>query len=275
MPNRYIKIKPSEPPWINSTIKRNIRKRKRAYKKVKRTNSETDWKKFKSLRNKVVQNIRDSKKLFYDKIAAKLTSEKLSSKDWWSTLKSFIAPNYKTAIPPLEVNDDIYTEETDKANVLNNFFQSHTILNEQNAVIPNLPPAAVNAPLNNKVLSPTEVESVLKTLPVAKASGPNGLSNRVLRELSKELSSPSVLFSTSHYARALFLLHTKKPMFALSLKKATYLTSLIIDPFLCSTRKTNFWKDSYLNTYLITYVITIYFLLYNLAFFREIQLSTS
>ena len=124
IPNRCIKSKPSEPPWINSTIKRNIRKRKRAYKKVKRTNSESDWKKFKSLRNKVVQNIRDSKKSFYDKIAAKLTSETLSSKDWWSTLKSFISPNYKTAIPPLEVNDDIYTEETDKANILNNFFQA-------------------------------------------------------------------------------------------------------------------------------------------------------
>ena len=190
IPNRCIKIKPSEPPWINSTIKRNIRKRKRAYKKVKRTNSESDWKKFKSLRNKVVQNIRDSKKSFYDKIAAKLTSETLSSKDWWSTPKSFISPNYKTAIPPLEVNDDIYTEETDKANILNIFFQSHTILNEQNAIIPNLPPATVNAPLNNIVLSLLEVESVLKTLPVAKASGPNGLSNRVLRELSKELSSP-------------------------------------------------------------------------------------
>ena len=36
IPNRCIKIKPSEPPWINSTIKRNIRKRKRAYKKVKK-----------------------------------------------------------------------------------------------------------------------------------------------------------------------------------------------------------------------------------------------
>ena len=103
---------------------------------------------------------------------------------------SFISSNYKTAIPPLEVNDDIYTEETDKANILNNFFQSHTILNEQNAIIPNLPPATVNAPLNNIVLSLLEVESVLKTLPVAKASSPNGLSNRVLRELSKELSPP-------------------------------------------------------------------------------------
>ena len=90
IPNRCINVKPSEPPWINLTIKRHIRKRKRAYRKAKRTNSDSDWKKFKSLRNKIVLNIRESEKSFYDKIAAKLTSETLSSKDWWSTLKTLL-----------------------------------------------------------------------------------------------------------------------------------------------------------------------------------------
>lgn len=64
IPNRYIKIKPTEPPWINSYIKRHIRKRKRAYRKAKRTNLELDWNTFKKIRNKVVQSIRDSKKNF-------------------------------------------------------------------------------------------------------------------------------------------------------------------------------------------------------------------
>lgn len=49
IPNRRIKIKPTEPPWITSDIKRHIRKRKRAYRKVKRTNLESDWKKFKKV----------------------------------------------------------------------------------------------------------------------------------------------------------------------------------------------------------------------------------
>ena len=40
------------------------------------------------------------------------------------------------------------------------------------------------------VLSPNEVEIVLETLPVGKASGPNAISNRILRELSSELSTP-------------------------------------------------------------------------------------
>ena len=64
-------------------------------------------------------------------------------------------------------------------------------------------------------------------------------------------------------------------MFVLFLKKATYLMSPTIDPFLCLIRKTKFWKDLYLNTYIITYVITIYFFLYSLAFFLETQLSIS
>ena len=44
--------------------------------------------------------------------------------------------------------------------------------------------------MTNIVLIPLEVESVLKTLTVGKASGPNGLSNRVLKELSVQLSVP-------------------------------------------------------------------------------------
>ena len=44
--------------------------------------------------------------------------------------------------------------------------------------------------MTNIVLTPLEVESVLKTLTVGKASGPNGLSNRVLKELSVQLFVP-------------------------------------------------------------------------------------
>ena len=57
-------------------------------------------------------------------------------------------------------------------------------------MIPDLPAASVITPLNSIILSPLEVKSVLKSLPISKAFGPDGLSNRVLRELSKELSVP-------------------------------------------------------------------------------------
>ena len=57
------------------------------------------------------------------------------------------------------------------------FFQSQTVLNEQNTIL-------------GIVFTRLEVESVLKSLVVCKASGPNGLSNRILLELSNELLPP-------------------------------------------------------------------------------------
>ena len=190
IPNRNITIHPSDPPWITSELKRYIRKRKRSYHRAKRTGNETDWSKFKKLRNQTVKMTRKCKQFYNDKIADKLRSESLSSKDWWSTLKQIIAPNSRISVPPLEVNNNIITDEHDKANVLNNFFQSQTLLDEQNAVLPDLTPATVDSLLDRIVLTPHEVELVLEVLPVGKASGPNGLSNRILKELSHQLASP-------------------------------------------------------------------------------------
>ena len=191
IPNKHVQIKPLEPPWISLSLKRHIRKRKRAYKRAKRTNLELHWKLFKKIRNKVTKMIRESKESHYDKIADKLKSNTLSAKDWWKTLKTFILPSVKASIPPLEVNNEIIIDESDKANILNNFFQSQTFLNEQNAVLPDLPVfASLNSQLNTILCSRLEVESVLNTLTIGKASGPNGLSNRILRELSTELSIP-------------------------------------------------------------------------------------
>ena len=87
--------------------------------------------------------------------------------------------------------DNVYTNEMDKANLLNDHFQCQTILNEQNAILPPLPPPAYHTQLNLIILTPPlEVESTLQTWKVGKASGPNGLNNRILRELSSQLASP-------------------------------------------------------------------------------------
>ena len=57
-------------------------------------------------------------------------------------------------------------------------------------MLPDLHFDTIEPQLSHIVLSPNEVERVLETLPVGKASGPNAISNRILRELSSELSTP-------------------------------------------------------------------------------------
>ena len=59
------------------------------------------------------------------------------------------------------------------------FFQNQTILNDQHATLPPLI-HITDSRLCSIVLSPIEVKSVLKSLAASKASGTNGLNNRIL-----------------------------------------------------------------------------------------------
>ena len=122
----------------------------------------------------------------------------MSSKDWWRTLKSVISPNSKQSLISLKHNGISITEDTDKANVLNDFFRDQTLINDNGIELPEMTPYNVQYQLSALVITPDEVESVLKSFPVDKAAGPDGISNRILRELSVELSFPFCrLFSHS------------------------------------------------------------------------------
>ena len=171
-------------------IRRLIRKRKRAFRKANRTNLSEHWVKFKQLRNKVINLIRDSKQSHKDKIANKLRSGTLSSMDWWRTLKSVIAPNSKSSIPPLEKDGILIVDDVDKANVLNDFFRDQTIINDNGVELPQFDNYNVLSELSSLHLTPDEIETVLKSLPVGKAAGPDGINSRILRELARELSVP-------------------------------------------------------------------------------------
>ena len=63
------------------------------------------------------------------------------------------------------------------------------MLNDETASLPVLPPFD-GVGLSNIVVTSDNVESVLKALPIGKATGPYGINNCILRELAHELSSP-------------------------------------------------------------------------------------
>ena len=189
IPNKTVRIRPSDPPWITTAIRKLIRKRKQAYQKVKHNDTPRLWNKFKKLRNKVITQIRLSKQQYLDQLSNKLKTKPLSSKDWWSTLKTFISPSSKTSVPTLEKDGRVYNDDTDKANLLNNFFRDQTLLDDTNAQVPHID-CNVDNLLSNLVITPTEVESVLKNLPLGKAVGSDDINNRTLKELAHELSFP-------------------------------------------------------------------------------------
>ena len=148
------------------------------------------------------------KKTYFDNLANKLTSShNLSSKDWWKTLKSFLSTQDKASPPPLKENDTIYTDDKEKANLLNSYFKTQSDLNDAGKELPHIIQSNPNN-LTQLVTNPTEVKSILETLQTGKAFGPDNINNYVLKTCSSELSHPlSKLFNLS-----------------LSLSKAVYIT---------------------------------------------------
>ena len=50
--------------------------------------------------------------------------------------KDFIKPEQASTPPPLVKDDIVYSDETEKANIMNGFFAEQTVLNESNASLP-------------------------------------------------------------------------------------------------------------------------------------------
>ena len=198
IPNKIASVRPSETPWMHNELRKLMRKRKRAYDKAKRTQLQQHWDQYKRLRNDTTKLLRSSKKTYVDNLANKLTSShNLSSKDWWKTLKSFLSTQDKASPPPLKENDIIYTDDKEKANLLNSYFKTQSDLNDAGKELPHIIQSNPNN-LTQLVTNPTEVKSILETLQTGKASGPDNINNYVLKTCSSELSHPlSNLFNLS------------------------------------------------------------------------------
>ena len=198
IPNKIASVRPSETPWMHNELRKLMRKRKRAYDKAKRTQLQQHWDQYKRLRNDTTKLLRSSKKTYFDNLANKLTSShNLSSKDWWKTLKSFLSTQDKASPPPLKENDTIYTDDKEKANLLNSYFKTQSDLNDAGKELPHIIQSNPNN-LTQLVTNPTEVKSILETLQTGKASGPDNINNYVLKTCSSELSHPlSKLFNLS------------------------------------------------------------------------------
>lgn len=172
-------------------------KTNRLFRKYKRNHSRDTYNRFKQARNDVTNLIRKSKQNHIASLANKLKTTNLSVQDYWKTLKAFIKPSNTSTIPPL-LNDNVYiSEDSEKANLLNDYFVEQTMIDDQSATLP----SAINSntpTLNSIQITVNEVEDTLKSLKLGKASGPDNLNNRILKELAEPLSKPlSELFNYS------------------------------------------------------------------------------
>ncbi|MCG7867795.1 MAG: reverse transcriptase family protein, partial [Candidatus Thiodiazotropha taylori] len=198
IPNKTVTIRPNDHPWITCHIKNLIRKRKRCHKKFKTTANIHYWDKYKILRNTVVNEIRRSKKEYFDKLEDMLNSENPNSKLFWKTSKQLLKiGKISQNVPTLKLNDEFAETDLQKAEMLNKYFASQSYVNDDNKVLPQLTDV-LHDPLDLFIITPQNTKDVLDNLDASKSCGPDLMSPRLLKEGSSLLATPySILFNSS------------------------------------------------------------------------------
>ena len=118
-------------------------------------------------------------------------------------MKSVMGNNFMS-IPALIDNDVCYTKDSEKCEILNNYFVSQAVLDFSSE--PNLPEVheLTMDPLNNVVASNGDVFKILSTLNVAKANGPDNISNVILKFCAAELTEPITMLINKSLSSGIF-----------------------------------------------------------------------
>jgi hypothetical protein len=138
IPSKMIQVRPSDMPWFNSHIKREIRTRNRSKKIARTKKSSTAIDKYKSHRNKVKNMIKHALEQFF--LSANELVESLQrndSKSYWSLIRKLMkGTSQHYSISPLYDNDSnelIYDYKV-KANMLNIHLCSISFVDDTNHV---------------------------------------------------------------------------------------------------------------------------------------------
>ncbi|KAI8487535.1 hypothetical protein Bbelb_347690 [Branchiostoma belcheri] len=148
------------------------------YNKFKSSPTEENWKNYTKTKNRLTKDLRKAEAEYFSAISERLKSAD-GSRLFWSVLKQATGKG-KSGIPALSVNGATVGKDKDKAEVLNNIFVKVTKAEHPDCI--RRLPMFTNEELTSIQVSEEEVLGVLKELPPNKAPGPDGISNRLLKE---------------------------------------------------------------------------------------------
>ena len=185
--------KKKDKPFMTSQIKSQLKQVKILHTRKLRTGKSSDHDLYDEARRKVKHEINLSKKHHEENVYNRLLNSKLATKQYWKLVKTYLPGNVSSSsinVRDPMTNDQIISEE-EKANLLNIFFVQSTCLpaRSPNHSLPDLI-YLTDARLCSIHTTPFEVEYILKRLDCNKSTGPDGVSNRVLKEAAFSLSHP-------------------------------------------------------------------------------------
>ncbi|CAG2230882.1 unnamed protein product [Mytilus edulis] len=189
IPKKKVLVRPRDKPWITTSIKVKMRKRNRAYKKAKSRNLISDWKKFKELRNEVIDLVREAKRQYLINLHNSLVDKSIPPGKWWRIAKSVCKfKNKESQNSPIKVNGEILIHPIEKATAINDYFCSISRFDTE-PQLPNVPPLAPYE-LSDIVITEQDVIDHFQILNINKPAGPDKLPPKFLKAIFPSLVTP-------------------------------------------------------------------------------------
>ena len=165
-------------PWINAKVKRHLRRKQRAYNRARKSNKEVDWAAFKSIGKNTHRMTRHTHRRYIRNFCLE------SKKQFWSFVKS--QKRDSTGIPALKDQGILISDNAKKAKLLNQQFHS-VFTQEDMSSIPNMTKGHLPTMPGFKIHQ-TGVQKLLANLKPNKATGPDDIPPRILKETAEEIT---------------------------------------------------------------------------------------
>ena len=193
LPKKTKHVRSASLPWLNTKIINLMRQRDRAHKTAKRSGSPDDWDTYKQLRNMVTLKIRSEKSNYY---VSAIESNKGNSSSFWRTIKG-ILPNKRKQVPNSVVIDGEQLEgPADIANASNEHFSTIAERMANNSIRTSTSSSVLEEDKKHNVavtdhhhhhkftlseVTEAFVQKQIDSMPIGKATGPDGLSVKLLK----------------------------------------------------------------------------------------------
>lgn len=143
---------------------------------------------FSSVRKKLRKHLRQLKKLYFKNKVSSILTSNYNSKKWHQLAKDlYISSAVSSVVPKLIYNTETYDTDEGKAAILNECFTNRA--NKPMCFFPSIPPRTEKV-ISDVHIDISSISATLASLDTSKATGPDEISNLLLRNCHEALATP-------------------------------------------------------------------------------------
>ena len=154
---------------------------------------------------------KQAKEIFNNNLELSISDfQKNDRRKFWQVVRHFVKNETSSStIPPLcstlpSGEKQFYFSDEEKAECLNDYFSSISNVDDRNTTLPPFYCKTHNS-LSNVSCTENEIELLIQTLNPNKANGLDGISNRMLKSVSKTISKPLAILLNRSFSEVYFL----------------------------------------------------------------------